>query len=86
MSGGVIVAAVTAPPGRSLIGKLAGVLAARAKARNGRPSKTAAVIRDHTGTITALGFADTAAWHAGETWGLIATAVAILVAEFKVRG
>lgn len=78
--------AASVPSGRSLIGKVAGVFTARAKARNGRPSKVAAAIRDHTGTITALGFADTAAWHAGMTWGLVATAVCVLVAEFKVRG
>jgi hypothetical protein len=79
-------AAVTAPSGRSLIGKVASVLSARSRARSGRPSRAAAFLRDHTGTITALGFADTAAWHAGEVWGLVATAACILVAEFKVRG
>ena len=79
-------AAIPAPSGRSLLGKVAATLAARSKARNGRPSKVAAFIADHTGTLTALGFADTAAWHAGETWGLVATAVCVLVAEFKVRG
>lgn len=79
-------AAVTAPTGRSLIGKVALTLAARSKARNGRPSKAAAFLAEHTGTITALSFADAAAWHAGTTWGLIATAVCVVVAEFKVRG
>jgi hypothetical protein len=83
------VAAVSAPQGltgHSLLGKVGQVFAARAKARNGRPSKAAAVIADHAGTITALGFADAAAWHAGTTWGLVATAVCVLVAEFKIRG
>jgi hypothetical protein len=79
-------AAVTAPPGRSLIGKVALTLSARSRARSGRPSRAAAFIADHTGTVTALGFADAAAWHAGTTWGLVATAVCILVAEFKLRG
>ena len=79
-------AAVTAPSRGSLIGKVASVLAARSHARSGRPSKTAAFLTDHTGTLTALGFADAAAWHAGLTWGLVATAVCVLVAEFKVRG
>jgi hypothetical protein len=80
-------AAVTAlPPGRSLIGKVAATFQARSRARSGRPSRVAAFIADHTGTVTALGFADAAAWHAGETWGLVATAACILVAEFKVRG
>lgn len=79
-------AAVTAPTGRSLIGKVALAFAARSKARNGRPSKAAAFLTDHTGTISALGFADAAAWHTGTTWGLIATGVCIVLAEFKVRG
>ena len=79
-------AAVTAPSGRSLIGKIALTFSARSRARTGRPSKAAAFLQDHTGTIAALGFADAAAWHAGTTWGLVATAVCVLVAEFKVRG
>lgn len=77
--------AVPVPAGRSLIGKVAGVFAARAAARK-KPSKVAGFLADHTGTITALGFADTACWHWGDTVGLIGTAVCILVAEFKVRG
>jgi hypothetical protein len=36
--------------------------------------------------MAALGFADAACWHWGTTAGLIGTAVAILVAEFKMRG
>lgn len=78
-------AAVTAPSGRSLIGKVAAATAQRA-ARKQRPSRIAAFLTDHTGTLTALGFADTACWHWGSTAGLIGTAVAILVAEFKIRG
>lgn len=78
-------AAVTAPAGRSLLGKAAAVFAARAAARR-RPSRAAAFIADHTGTLTALGFADAACWHWGTGAGLIGTAAAILVAEFKVRG
>jgi hypothetical protein len=80
------VAAVTAPPGRSLLGKIAVSLRARSRARAGRPSRAAAFLADHTGTMTALGFADAAAWHWGTTAGLIGTAVCVLVAEFKVRG
>lgn len=79
-------AVVTAPTGRSLIGKLTVVLAARSRARNGRPGKAAAFLAEHTGTLAALGFADTACWHWGQAAGLIGTAACILVAEFKVRG
>ena len=79
-------AAVSVPTGRSLIGKIAVALAVRSRARSGRPSKAAAFIADHTGTLAALGFADAAAWHAGTTWGLIATAVCVMVADFKLQG
>lgn len=79
-------AAVSAPSSSgSLLGKVASVLRARASAKK-RPSRVAAFIADHTGTFAALGFADTACWHFSLATGLIGTAVAILVAEFKVRG
>jgi len=84
-------AATTAPAGspltgRSLVGKLAMRLQARARSRQGQPSRVGGWLADHTGTITALGFADTACWHWGSTAGLIGTAACVLVAEFKVRG
>jgi len=72
--------------GKSLVGKIAIALQARAAARGGKPSRAASFLADHTGTLTALGFADTAAWHTGSTWGMVATAVCIVFAEFKVRG
>ena len=83
-------AAVTAPTGRpltgkSLIGKIALALQARAAARR-KPSRVAAFFADHTGTLAALAFADTACWHWSDTAGLIGTAACILVAELKVRG
>jgi hypothetical protein len=78
-------AAVTAPRRGSLLGKVVSALHARSAKRSGEPSRVAAFIADHTGTIAALGFADTAAWIHGLTYGLIATGVCILVAEFKVR-
>jgi hypothetical protein len=46
----------------------------------------AGFLADHTGTLSALGFADAAFWHWGTTAGLIGTAACVLVAEFKVRG
>lgn len=78
-------AAVTAPRGRSLLGHVVARLQQRAKLK-GRPSRAARVIGDHAGTMAALGFADTAMWHLGTFWGLLGTAVAIIVAEDKVRG
>jgi len=72
--------------GKSLVGKIALRLHLRSQARQGQPSRVGAFLADHTGTITALGFADTACWHWGSTAGLIGTAVCVLVAEFKVRG
>ncbi len=81
----VVRVAVTVPAGRSLLGHVVAHLQSRAKAKN-VPSRAAAAIRDHAGTFTALGFADTAAWHSGAVWGYLATAACILLAEFKVRG
>ena len=78
--------AVTVPSGRSLLGQVTAHLQERAAQRRKGPSKAAAAIRDHAGTMTALGFADTAAWHAGGVWGYLATAACILLAEFKIRG
>lgn len=78
-------AAVSVPSGKSLLGKLAVSFASRTRAK-GRPSMVAAFIGDHAGTVAALGFADAACWHWGTAAGLIGTAAAILVAEFKIRG
>lgn len=77
-------AAVSAPSGRSLIGKVAAAIDSRAGAAR-TPRRAMAFARDHVGTLAALGFADAAGWHAGTIWGLLASAGAILVAEFKVR-
>lgn len=51
-----------------------------------KTSRVARVIGDHAATLAALGFADTAMWHLGTVWGFLGTAVAIIVAEDKVRG
>lgn len=82
-------AAVTAPPGRSLIGKIA---AARQKRAQGarKPSRVAAFVADHVGTLAALAAADEGLWrvpwHLGPVTGPLGLCVAIAVAEFKVRG
>lgn len=81
-------AAVTAPQkltGRSLLGKLALALQARAK-RSGKPSPLAAFIADHSGTLAALGLIDTGLWHVSGVAGWIGTGVTVLVAELKIRG
>jgi len=77
--------AAAAPSRGSLLGKVGGVLHARSQARKGQPSRVGAFVTDHVGTVTALGFAVTACWHFGDAAGLGATAVAIIVAEFKIR-
>lgn len=78
-------AAVTAPSGGSLLGKLAGLAAARAKAR-GRVSRLASAVGDHLLTVAALGAGDAAAWLHGPTWGLVATMGALLIIDFKLQG
>lgn len=80
-----LMAAVTAPPRGSLLGKVAASLHARAGAR-GSASKAAAFIADHSGTAAALGLIDTGLWHVSPVAGWIGTGVAVLVLEFKVRG
>ena len=77
--------AITAAPGRSLLGHLKARLAQRAAVK-GRVSRAAAVVGDHAGTMSALGFADTAMWHLGTFWGFLGTAAAIIIAEDKIRG
>lgn len=78
-------ATVAASRRGSLLGKTVAALHARAAVRKGKPSRLGAFISDHTGTLAALGFADAAAWHTSTTYGLVATAACILIAEFKVR-
>lgn len=78
-------AAVTAPGGSSLLGKVAGVAAARAAARK-RASRVAAFLADNLLTAAALGAGVAAAWLHGETWGLCSLVPALLVLDFKVRG
>ena len=78
-------AAVTAPPRGSLLGHFRAKLQLRAAAK-GHASRAAKVVGDHAGTMAALGFADTAMWHLGMFWGLLGTAVAIIIAEDKIRG
>lgn len=78
-------AVASVPAGRSLLGHLRARLTVRA-ALKGRVSRAAAVIADHAGTMAALGFADAAAWQWGSFWGLLGTAVVIVLAEDKIRG
>ena len=79
--------AAAAPPvtGASLLGHVTSRLKRRAAVK-GRAGRAAKVVGDHAGTMAALGFADTAMWHLGTFWGLLGTAVAIIIAEDKVRG
>lgn len=80
-------AAVSAPKltGRSLLGKVALIAQARAKAKHGT-SKLAPFIADHSGTMAALGLIDTGLWHVSPVAGWIGAGVCVLVAELKMRG
>lgn len=79
-------AAVTAPARGSLLGKISGVFAARARSRGRGASKVAAFVGDHVTTVAALAAADTGLWHLGPVEGWVAVGVSLLIAEFKVRG
>ena len=73
--------------GKSLLGKLALALQARAAAKGEqKPSRLAAFIADHTGTLSALGLIDAGLWHSSPVAGWIGTGVTVLVAELKIRG
>lgn len=69
--------------GRSLLGKVALALTARAK---GGQSRAAQAVADHSGTLAALGLIDTGLWHVSGVAGWIGTGVCVLVAELKIRG
>lgn len=81
-------AAVTAGR-RSLLGKAAAALAARQRARTGRPGKLSAVVaraREHVMTAAALGAFDFGAFHYGAGVGWLVTGVSILALDFAVSG
>jgi hypothetical protein len=81
------VAAASVPlTGRSLLGKAAVALMARARIKRQGPSRLAAFITDHAGTMAALGLIDTGLWHVDPVAGWIGAGVCVLVAELKIRG
>lgn len=82
-------AAVTAPSGRSLLGKARETWAARRAATSGRPSVLTAVLaktREHVVTVAALASADFGAFHWGNGVGFVVTGVSALLLDFAVRG
>lgn len=72
--------------GKSLLGKVALAMKARAEARGGRPSRVAALVGDNLLTACALGAGVAAAFLHGDTWGLCSLVPALVVLDFKVRG
>ena len=79
-------AAVSAPDGRSLLGKLARVAGERAAVRRQRPSRAAAFISDHLLTAAALGAGVADAFLHSRGWGLGSLVPALLILDFKIRG
>jgi len=82
-------AAVTAPTGHSLLGKIRDALAARRPAKPGRLAAFAAKAREHVVTVAALGAFDLGAWqvhvpHLGTFPGWAALGVSLLLLEFAV--
>lgn len=78
-------AAATAPSGRSLLGKIAGLASSRARAK-GRQSRVAAFIGEHLLTVAAMGAADTGMWHLGPLAGWLSVGASLLVIDFKLQG
>jgi hypothetical protein len=80
------VAAVTAPSGRSLPGKVLSLLAARKRARPGAVAAVVAKAREHVLTVAALASADLGALHWGAGAGWLAVGGSLLALDFAVRG
>lgn len=86
-------AAVTAPAGRSLLGKMTLTFQARSRARSGRPSRAAvflAGVREHVVTVAALAAADFGAFqvhvpHLGSAPGWVTLCASLLLLDFSVR-
>jgi hypothetical protein len=82
-------AAVTVPPGGSLLGKVRDVLSARRAARGQRPSAAAVFLvraREHVVTFAALASVDFGAFHWGAGVGLVVTGISALLLDFAARG
>jgi hypothetical protein len=81
------VAAASVPlTGRSLLGQAAVALHALARMKKRGPSRLAAFITDHIGTMVTLGLLDTGLWHWSQIAGYIGAAACVAVAELKIRG
>jgi hypothetical protein len=81
----------TAPsPGRSLIGRLIDARQPKAPGAVRRPSRLAAFVADHLATLVLLAVGDEGLWHVpwhlGPVTGPLGAALAIGLAEFKIRG
>jgi hypothetical protein len=79
------VAAVTAPPGRSLLGRIAAAASARARAK-GRQSRLAAFIGENVLTVAALSAGVADGFIHGTGWGLGSLMAALLIIDFKLQG
>ena len=79
-------AAVAAPRGRSLLGKLSGTLAGRKRTRPGAVAAVVAKAREHVVTVAALASVDLGAFHTCQAAGWIVTGVSLLALDFAVRG
>ena len=82
--------ALTAPGGRSLLGKAQSALQARKRPKSARAAVAMAVARQHVVTVAALVSVDLGAFHVpwglGPAVGFIVTGVSLLAADFAVRG
>ena len=78
-------ASAAVPSGRSLLGKFAGLAAARARAK-GTTSRVASLISEHLLTVAALSAGVADGFIHGPAWGLGALAGALLILDFKLQG
>ena len=78
--------ALTAPGGRSLLGKAQSALQARKRPKSARAAAAMAVARQHVVTVAALVSVDLGAFHWGPGFGWLAVGASLLAADFAVRG
>ena len=78
--------ALSAPGGRSLVGKASAYVSARKRAKSPRIAAALAVVREHVVTVAALVSVDLGAFHWCPGVGWIVTGASLLAADFAVRG
>lgn len=79
-------AAVPAGARRSLIGHVLSALDARSQARQRKPSRLVAAVRENVMTFAGLAAVNVGMFHLGTVAGWVAVGVSLFLADFKIQG